>query len=175
MSGHNKWKQIKEKKGVLDKKRGALFSKLLKAITIAARDGEKPEFNPRLKAALERAKQANVPQENIERAVKKVRDRAENLEEILIEAYGPGGTAIIVEAITDSKNRTIQEIKLVLKERGGRIAEPGATAWAFETAPDGGRRPKFKQELKGEDKEKLAKLIEELEGQEDVQKIWTNL
>src|SRR3989338_7322117 len=110
MAGHNKWKQIKVKKGVLDKKRSALFSKLLKAITVAARDEEKPEFNPRLKAVLERAKQANVPQENIERAIKKVRERAQNLEEILIEAYGPGGAAVIIEAITDNRNRTVQEI-----------------------------------------------------------------
>ncbi|MFH0712928.1 MAG: YebC/PmpR family DNA-binding transcriptional regulator [Candidatus Jorgensenbacteria bacterium] len=174
MSGHNKWKQIKEKKGVLDKKRSAVFSKLLKAITVVARDGESPDFNPRLKAALERAKQSNVPQENIERAIKKVRERAENLEEILIEAYGPGGAALIIEAITDNRLRTVQEIKIILKDYGGRIAAPGATAWAFELSPDRSRQPKFKQELGGGDKDKLEKLVGELEDHEDVQKVYKN-
>ncbi len=174
MAGHNKWKQIKVKKGVLDKKRSTLFSKLLKAITIAARDGEKPEFNPRLKAALERAKQSNVPQENIERAIRKVRERAENLEEVLIEAYGPGGAAVIIEAITDNRNRTVQEVKLMLKNNGGRIAEPGATAWAFEKNGEEWR-PKFKQELGNGDKGKTEKLLAALEELKDVQKVYTNL
>jgi len=175
MAGHNKWKQIKEKKGALDKKRSALFSKHLKAITVAAREGERPEFNPRLKGALERAKQANVPQENIERAIKKVKERAESLEEILIEAYGPGGTAFIIEAITDSRLRTIQEIKLILKENGGRIAEPGATAWAFELSSEKEWQPKFPQETAAEDKEKAEQLISRLEEHEDTQNVYTNL
>jgi YebC/PmpR family DNA-binding regulatory protein len=175
MAGHNKWKQIKEKKGALDKKRGALFSKLLKAVTVAARDGEKPEFNPRLKASLERARQANVPQDNIERALKKVKEKNENLEEVLVEAYGPGGVALIIGAITDSRLRTLQEIKLILKENGGRLAEPGATAWAFESSPEKERRPRFRQEVVGEDKRKTEQLIGLLEEHEDVQNIYTNL
>jgi YebC/PmpR family DNA-binding regulatory protein len=175
MAGHSKWKQIKEKKGALDKKRSALFSKLLKAVTVAAREEESPEFNPHLKAAIERAKQSNVPQENIERAIKKVKERAENLEEVLIEAYGPGGVAFIIEAITDSKLRTVQEIKSVLKEHGGRIAGKGATAWAFEVLPDKNWRPKFKQEISEEDKNKVTSLVQALDDLDDVQGVHTNL
>ncbi len=175
MAGHNKWKQIKEKKGILDKKRSALFSKILKAIAVAAKDEPKPEFNPRLKAAIERAKESNVPQENIKRAIKKVKEREKNLKEIIIEAYGPSGVAFIIEAITDSRLRTIQEIKKILKENNGRIAEPGATAWVFESSPEKEWRPKFRQEAGDENKNKVEELIRSLEEHEDIQRVYTNL
>ncbi|MBI4033954.1 MAG: YebC/PmpR family DNA-binding transcriptional regulator [Candidatus Brennerbacteria bacterium] len=172
MSGHSKWHQIRRKKEIIDQKRGKLFTKLLKEVTVAARDEAKPEFNPRLKAAVERARQFNVPQENIERAIQKTSETG-NLEEIAVEAYGPGGAALIIEAISDNRNRTIQEIKAVLKEHGGRIAEPGATAWAFEKSGEGWR-PKFKRGLESEDREEARNLVLALEGHDDVQKVYTN-
>ncbi|MEK9186468.1 MAG: YebC/PmpR family DNA-binding transcriptional regulator, partial [Patescibacteria group bacterium] len=98
MSGHNKWSQIQHKKGVVDKKRGATFSKLLNAVSIAARSGPNPDFNPRLRSVIEKAKENKVPQENIERAISKASEN-KNLEELTIEAYGPEGSALIIEAI----------------------------------------------------------------------------
>ncbi len=174
MAGHSKWKQVKEKKRAADKKRGLLFSKLLKAIAVAAKKESKPEFNPRLKALIEKARQFNVPQENIERAIKRVKIQAEKLEEILIEAYGPGGVALIIQAITDNKNRTIQEIKTLLKDWGGRLVPPGSASWAF-VEESSGWRAKFKQGVGEKDKEKTENLIRTLEEHDDVQKIYTNL
>src|SRR3989344_9395701 len=104
MSGHNKWSQIKNQKGAADKKRGQLFSKLLKAISIAAKTEANPQFNPRLRSVMEKAKEFNVPQDNIERAVSKASE-TKNLEDITVEAYGPEGAALIIEGITDNTNR----------------------------------------------------------------------
>src|SRR3990167_1562402 len=105
MSGHNKWSQIQHKKGRADKERSAVFTKLLAAISIAAKSEPKPDFNPRLRAVIEKAKENNVPQENIERAINKASEE-KSLEEVIIEAYGPEGTQIIIEGITDNTNRT---------------------------------------------------------------------
>lgn len=177
MAGHNRWKQIKEKKGALDQKRGALFSKLLRAIALAAKKEPNPEFNPHLRAAILRAKQLNVPQENIERAIKRTGEQAQNIEEFIIEAYGPGGAALIIETITSNKSKTLQEIKLLLKKHNSRLAEPGSVIWAFNrpTGESSGWEPKFKQKVKTEEKENIEKLISMLENHNDVQKIYTNL
>jgi len=173
MAGHSHWKQVQHKKGTADQKRSQLFGKLLNAITAAAKQDPNPEFNPRLRTAVEKAKQASVPQENITRAIKRASEKNDALEELVLEAYGPGGVAIIMEAITDSRNRTVAEIKHILNENGGKWAESGSVQWAFETK-NGLRAPKFKQELSTEDKEKLDNLVNALENQEDVQKIYTN-
>lgn len=176
MSGHSHWKQIKSKKGAADQKRGELFSKLLRAVTTHAYKEKNPQFNPSLKAAIERAKQFKVPQSNIEKAIKKASVNKECLEEIIMEAYGPGGVAIIIEAITDNKNRTVQEVKTLLKNLNGRWAEPGATTWAF-SSPGNSQvdwQPKFRQELNEEDKNKTRKLIQALENHNDIQKVYTN-
>lgn len=176
MAGHSHWAGIKHKKGVADQKRGKLFSKLLKAIAVAAKKESDPQFNPRLRTAIEKAKSSNVPLENIERAIKKASEE-KDLEEIIIEAYGPSGIALIIEAVTDNSNRTINEIKTALKDGGGKFAEPGSVRWAFEP-PIGENqewKSKFPQKIEEEEKEKLQKLIAILEEHEDVQKIYTNV
>jgi YebC/PmpR family DNA-binding regulatory protein len=176
MAGHSHWKQIKIKKGLSDKKKGAAFSKLLNAITVAAKQDPSPQFNPRLRSVIEKAKQSNVPKENIEKAIKKAEILSDELKEILLEAYGPGGVAILIEAITNSKNKTIQEIKLLFKELGLKWAEPGSVKWAF-TEPDKnslGYNAKFFQEISSSEKEKLLEIVKKLERHDDVQQIYHN-
>ena len=175
MSGHNKWSQIKNQKGATDKKRGQLFSKLVRAISIAAKTEPNPQFNPRLRSAIEKAEENSVPKDNIERAVNKAGEE-KNLEDIIIEAYGPEGSAIIIEGITDSKNRAISEIKHILTEQGGKIANPGSVLWSFN--PPAGKESweaKFPQAVSESAKEKINRLIEALEEHEDVQKVTTNV
>lgn len=135
MSGHSKWAQIKHKKAVTDAKRGNLFSKLSRAITIAARDGSPdPQTNARLRVAVEKARSVNMPSDNIERAIAKADPAKSGTElfEVVYEAYAPGGSALLIEGITDNKNRTAAEIKHLLSERGGKLAEAGAVGWMFE-------------------------------------------
>jgi len=175
MSGHSHWAGIKHKKGVADQKRGQLFSKLLNVISIAARTEPNPQFNPQLKTAIEKAKENQVPQEKIENAIKKASDKS--LEQLIIEAYGPEGAAILIEAITDSKNRTIAEVKKILNENGAKWAEPGSVLWAFEKVKNesgAGWQEKFKQQISFEAQEKLQELVEELLEQNEVQEVYTN-
>lgn len=175
MSGHSHWAGIKHKKEATDQKRGKIFSKLLSAISAAAKGEPNPEFNPRLRTAVEKAEEASVPRENIERAIKRASEAGGTLEELTFEAYGPGGAAIIIEVVSDNKNRTIQEIKKILSGFGGKWAEAGGVRWVFESVgKEGGWRAKFAQELSNDDKDKLKVLIENLEEQNDVQKIYTN-
>ncbi|WP_029166448.1 YebC/PmpR family DNA-binding transcriptional regulator [Aminiphilus circumscriptus] len=134
MSGHSKWANIKHRKAAQDSKRGALFQKLVKAIIIAAKEGGgDPGANMRLKAAIERAKAVSVPAENIERAIKRGTGEIEGAiyEEVLYEAYGPGGIAVIIEATTDNKNRTTPEIRALLTRNGGSLGEAGCVSWNF--------------------------------------------
>jgi len=179
MAGHSHWAGIKRKKDTTDKKRAALFSKLLKAVSIAAREESNPQFNPRLRTAVEKARENNVPQDNIERAIKRASEE-KDLEDLIIEAYGPEGAAILIEAITDSHNRTIAEIKKILSDNNAKFAEPGSVKWAFNP-PIGGAgisgewQAKFKQEISDEAKEKLQNLIEALEDRDDVQDVFVNL
>ena len=135
MSGHSKWANIKHRKQATDIQRGKVFSKLTKEIIIAARIGGADENNnPRLKTAILKAKQANLPKDNIDRAIKKGSGEidSENYEEILYEGYGPGGVAIIVEAMTDKKSRTLPEIKNIFMKSGGNLAETGAVIYQFD-------------------------------------------
>jgi YebC/PmpR family DNA-binding regulatory protein len=131
MAGHSHWAQVKHKKAVVDVKRGQLISKLLRAITIAARDGSDPETNYKLRSAIERAKSFQVPLENIERAIKKVETESQNLEEVIFEAY-LGEIQILIKGITDNKNRTLGDIKSVLNKYEAKLAEPGAVRWNFQ-------------------------------------------
>ncbi|MDD5547915.1 MAG: YebC/PmpR family DNA-binding transcriptional regulator [Candidatus Pacebacteria bacterium] len=174
MSGHNKWSQIKNKKGVADLKRGKIFSKLLRAISIAAKSEANPEFNPRLRSAIDTAKQNQVPLDNIERAINKASEE-KNLEDVVIEAYGPEGSALIIEAITDNTNRTINEIKSILSDNGAKMATQGSVMWAFEQSANGERTAKFPKNVSDESKEKIAKLISAIEEHDDVQKIISDL
>lgn len=135
MAGHSKWAQIKHKKEKVDREKGKIFNKLIREITVAARLGGKdPEFNPRLRLAIERAKSHNMPWENIERAIKKGAGELEGVkyEEVIYEGYGPGGVAIIVEATTDNKNRTINEIRHIFSKYGGNLGTTGCVAWQFK-------------------------------------------
>ncbi|RKX96220.1 MAG: YebC/PmpR family DNA-binding transcriptional regulator [Spirochaetes bacterium] len=135
MSGHSKWHSIRHKKGALDAKRGKLFTKLIKEITVAARlGGGDPESNPRLRTVIQKAKEANMPKDNIEKAIKKGTGELEgyNLEEVVYEGYGPSGVAIIIDAMTDNKNRTTAEIRSILSKNGGNLGENGCVSWIFE-------------------------------------------
>jgi len=133
MSGHSKWSTIKREKGVKDAARGAVFTKLGNMIAMAARGGTDPEMNFSLRLAMDKAKAANMPQANIQRAIDRVKDKnAAQLIEVLYEGYGPGGTAILVEVATDNLNRTYPEVKLAFSKHGGNIAEKGAVAFQFD-------------------------------------------
>ena len=135
MSGHSKWASIKHKKGAADAKRGKLFTKFIREITVAARQGGgKVEANPRLRLAIQRAKDSNMPQDNVERAIKKGTGELEGVsyEEVTYEGYGPGGVAIMVEVLTDNKNRASGEIRNIFSKKGGNMAGQGSVSWMFE-------------------------------------------
>lgn len=135
MSGHSKWSTIRHKKGAQDAKRGKIFTKLIKEITVAARaGGGDPDANPRLRQAIQAAKAENMPKDNIERAVKKGTGELEgvNYEESIYEGYGPGGAAVLVESLTDNKNRAVAEIRHIFNKNGGNLGENGCVAWMFD-------------------------------------------
>lgn len=166
MSGHNKWASIKHKKAAVDAKRGQLFSKVIKEITVAARlGGGDPEGNARLRAVVLKAKEANMPNVNIERAIKKGTGEiaGEQYEEINYEAYGPGGAALIITALTDNKNRTVAEIRSMLTKNGGNMGETGSVGWQFEKK---GIISIEKNQVKSEDE--LMELVLEAGGEDIV-------
>jgi len=135
MSGHSKWHQIRHKKAVVDAKKGKLFTKLIKEITVAAKQGGgNPDTNPRLRIAIQNAKAANMPWENIERAIKRGTGELPGVtyEEVVYEGYGPGGVALYIESTTDNKNRTVAEIRNILSRHNGSLGEAGSVAWIFE-------------------------------------------
>ena len=167
MSGHNKWSQIKNKKALTDKKKGQIFSKLSRLITLAAKKGANPKSNPSLAQAIENARAVNMPNENIERAIKKVSDKDQaQLEELSIEALGPGGVALKIKAITDNRNRTMAEIKKILMEHNSKLVQPGSLTWMFN------------QPLTLNDTflhEQVDKLFEDLDDQDEVEDVVSNL
>src|SRR5947209_15688131 len=135
MSGHSKWSTIKRRKGAQDEKRGRMFAKLLRAIEVAAREGGgNVEANMTLASAVDKAREASVPNENIERAIKRGSGELEGTryEEVTYEGYAPGGVALLIEALTDNRNRTSQEIRHVFTRQGGSLGDPGSTAWMFQ-------------------------------------------
>jgi len=136
MSGHSKWATIRHKKGAADAKRGKIFTKLIKEITVAARMGGSGDqnANPRLRSAVLAAKTVNMPKENIERAIKKGTGELEGVhyEESVYEGYGPGGAAVIIESLTDNKNRAVADIRHILSKKGGNLGESGCVSWMFE-------------------------------------------
>src|SRR3990167_9140569 len=134
MSGHSKWANIKHKKAKEDAKRGQTFTKIIKEITVCAKSGGIPENNPQLRQLIEKAKEANMPAENIIRAVKKGTGELPGVayEAVTYEGYGPGGTAVIIEALTDNKNRTVADMRQIFSRNGGHLAETGAVNWMFE-------------------------------------------
>jgi YebC/PmpR family DNA-binding regulatory protein len=153
MSGHSKWSQIKRQKGAADAKRGQLFTKLGREITVSARQGGgDPDGNPRLRLAIQRAREANMPMDTIERAVKRGAGGSDGaaLEEITYEGYGPGGAAILIEAMTDNRNRAVAEIRNAFTRGGGSLGESGCVAWLFDS------RGVIALDANGNDAEELA-------------------
>jgi len=164
MSGHSKWSSIKHKKGAADAKRGKIFTRLIREITVAARmGGGDPSGNPRLRSAIAAAKAENMPKENIERAIKKGTGELEgtSYEESSYEGYGPGGVAVLVDCLTDNKNRTVAEVKHAFERHGGNLGEPGCVAWMFD------KKGLIVVEKEQVDEEKLLDLALEA-GAEDV-------
>ncbi len=186
MSGHNKWSQIKRKKDKADGAKSKLFGKLARLITAEARKaGGNPNY-PSLRSAIEKAREGNMPNDNIERAIKKAAtDKGVAMEEITYEAYGPGGCALIIEALTDNRNKAAQEVKFILGKHGFALAGQGSAAWAFShhpaadgTPPQAGGGKNWTAEttleLSDEDLTLLEKLVDDLENCEEVQETFTN-
>lgn len=174
MAGHSKWTQIKRQKEKTDAARSRLFSKLSKLITDEGKKARGNRNAPSLRTAIDRARSYNMPADNIERAIKRATtDDSAALESILYEAYGPGGVALLIEVLTDNRNRSTQEIKHILAASGANLAGPGAAAWAF--GKEGSEwKPMTTVELSPEDLPLLEKLVDSLEANDDVQSVCTN-
>jgi len=176
MAGHSKWAQIKRQKAVTDAARSRTFSRFARLITIEAKKANGNLSSPSLVSAIERAKAANMPKDNIERAVSKGASKdAGNLEQVVYEFYGPGGTALIVDALTDNKNRTTQEIKHLLTKNGLELGTQGSALWAFTKSGDGSLSPNEPlMDLSEEDEGALGALLDLFDEHEDVQQVYTN-
>lgn len=175
MSGHNKWSKIKNKKAVTDAAKSKIFGKMVRFITVESKKVKGDINSPSLRAAIEKAKAVNVPSDNIDRAIKKgVGGEGGEMEQITYEAYGPGGCALIIEALTDNRNKAAQEVKHILSKNGFELATPGSAIWAFEKQNGTGWEPKTMATISDEDGEKLDKLIEDLEENDEVQEVFTN-
>ena len=164
MSGHSKWSTIKRKKGAVDAKRGKIFTRLIREITVAARSGGgDPDANPRLRTAIVGAKAENMPKDNIDRAIKKGTGELEGAvyEEITYEGYGPGGVAVLVECMTDNKNRTVADVRHFFSKSGGNLGESGCVAWMFD------KKGSFLIDKSAIDEEKLMDIALDA-GAEDV-------
>ncbi len=204
MSGHSKWHSIKHKKGATDAKRGKLFTKFIKEITVAARTGGgDPDSNARLRKAITDAKAGNMPNDTIDRAIRRGTGAEEGVhyEEITYEGYGPGGVALLIDAVTDNRNRTVAEIRHIFSKNGGNLGESGSVGWMFEKkgyivvdkaakaedelfdlAIDSGAEdlrddqdvPQNYINLEGQQASQMLKLMEALEDHDDVQKVSAN-
>lgn len=175
MSGHSKWSQIKRQKSVTDAARSRVFSRYARLITLESKKASGVFSAPGLSVAIARAKAANMPKENIERAVAKgISKDSGNLEPITYEAYGPGGVAVLIDALTDNKNRTTQEVKHLLSLQAVALAAPGAASWAF-TKTGGAYTPNEPCiEIGGEEENRLRAILEALDEHDDVQQVFTN-
>ena len=174
MSGHNKWSKIKRQKEKTDGQKSKIFGKMVKMITVEAKKANGDRNAPGVRTAIEKAKTANVPNDNIERAIKKSTEGGAMMESITYEAYGPGGCGIIIEALTDNRNKAVAEIKHILSENGFSIAGIGSVTWAFERTPSMEWNPTTTIPLSDEDGEKLGDLIDLLEENDEVQDVYTN-
>jgi YebC/PmpR family DNA-binding regulatory protein len=176
MAGHSKWAQIKRGKAVTDAAKSRTFSKFARLITLESKKNGGSVNAPGLKAVIDRAKAANMPKDNIERAIAKgISKDAGDLEEVVYECYGPGGVAIVMSALTDSRNRTTQEVKLIMTKNEIELAAPGSALWAFTKTPDGSYVPNEPlMDVAGEDEEKLGNLLSLFDEQDDVQSVYTN-
>lgn len=173
MAGHSKWSKIKRQKAATDAKKSKIFSNLVKLLQMEAKKSGGNTNSPGLRAAIEKAKKENMPSENIERAIKKASESKE-LSPVLFEGYGPGGVAMVITALTDNNNRTNQEIKHILSKNGASMGGPGSVTWNFTKNEEGEWIPNMTTEISDEDLEKLDKIVEALEENEDVQDVYTN-
>lgn len=174
MSGHSKWSQIKRAKGAADSARSKVFGKLGRFIAVEAKKANGDVNAPGLRVAIEKAKKLNMPKDTIERAIKKGSSNEEKVMEALTyEAYGPGGAGIIIEALTDNRNKAAQEIKYILNKHGASLGAIGSVVWAFTKTHDGWE-PQNEIELEAGDAETIEKIIEELEDNDEVQDVYTN-
>lgn len=175
MAGHNKWSQIKTKKAKTDAQKSKIFSKLAKLITDESKKAGGNTSSPGLKAAIDRAKAENMPSDNIERAVKKATTQAGSMEAITYESYGPGGCAIIIDILTDNRNKAAQEVKHILSKHNLTLAGIGSAVWAFEKSAAGaGWTPKTTAPISEADGTLLEAVINELEENDEVQAVYTN-
>src|SRR3989338_188394 len=174
MSGHNKWSQIKHRKGAADAAKSNIWGKISKRITVESKKANGDVNSPTLRTLIETARAANMPKDNIERAVAKgISADAAALESITYETYGPGGAAIVIEVLTDSRNRTAQELKHLLTENGLALAAPGSALWAFEKTATGWN-PKTMVPLSETDNAKLMEVLEKIDAYDDVEEVYTN-
>lgn len=174
MSGHNKWSKIKRQKEKTDSQKSKIFGKMVKMIMVEAKKALGNVNSPGLKSAIEKAKAMNVPSDNIERAIKKFSEGGANMESVIYESYGPGGCAIVIEALTDNRNKATQEIKSILSKHGFALAGIGSATWAFTHAPGQDFVAQTTTPLSDEDGEKLSELVDELEENDEVQDVFTN-
>lgn len=174
MSGHNKWSKVKHKKAITDARKSKVFSKMNRLITVEARKAAGNLNSPGLKAAIDKAKEYNMPLENVERAIKKATGaESAAMENITYESYGPGGVALVIEALTENRNKAAQEVKFILSKHGAELAAIGAATWAFNKTHEGWV-PNTTTPISAEDSAKLEALVDELEDNDEVQEVYTN-
>ncbi|MGB8815869.1 MAG: YebC/PmpR family DNA-binding transcriptional regulator [Minisyncoccia bacterium] len=174
MSGHNKFSKIKRLKAKNDAQKSKVFSKMVKLISVASRKSKGDINSAELRSAIEKARSIDMPNDSIDRAVKKASEKGgAEMESITYESYGPGGVAIIIEALTDNRNKAAGEVKHILSEHGSVLASPGSASWAYERK-DGEWVPKTTMSISEEDSAKLESLIDALEENDEVQDVYTN-
>lgn len=173
MAGHNKWSKIKRQKEKTDGQKSKIFGKMAKLISLEAKKSGGNINSPGLKAVIEKAKSFNMPNDNIERAIKKSSEAGES-ELVVYEAYGPGGCAMIIECLTDNKNRANQSVKTILARHGYTMAGVGSASWAFSHNPGEDWIPTSTISLSEDDGQKLSSLIDELEENDEVNEVYTN-
>lgn len=175
MSGHNKWSQIKHRKAASDAARSKVWGKLARRIAVESKLAKGDVNAPALRTYIEKARKENMPKDNIDRAVAKGTGAdAGTMESITYETYGPGGCAIIIETLTDNRNRTAQEIKHLLSKNGLALAAPGSAAWAFTRQADGSYEPQTTVALSEADSDALMKILETIDDHDDVEEVYTN-
>lgn len=175
MSGHSKWSQIKRQKSVTDAARSRVFSRYARLIALESKKANGILSTPGLSVVIARAKAANMPKDNIERAIAKgISKDSGNVEQVVYEAYGPGGVALMIHALTDNKNRTTQEIKHLLVVHGVELSAPGAASWAFTKTGSTYTPNEPCMDVSGTDEERLGAILEALDEHDDVQQVFTN-
>ncbi|MDB5224674.1 MAG: YebC/PmpR family DNA-binding regulatory protein [Candidatus Adlerbacteria bacterium] len=172
MAGHSKWAKLKHTKGKTDTQKARLFGKLVKIVGAEIKKARGDKTAPGVRTAVEKARAANVPADTIERALTKGNEK--ELEDVVYEAYGPGGCALILTGLTDNRNRTVQELKHLLSLHGGALANPGAALWAFTKNTEGGYEPIAPIELSDEDSQKMAELSDALEDNDDINEVYSS-